>query len=100
MMREFKNYGRIIVAANILSFSVPILSIASETGHDWYCPEPKAHEHSAKHFKDYHSQDADKLAGMIAEVYQDTSLNDDQKKGKTVKIVNKYLTHIYLGEGD
>lgn len=100
MMREFKNFGRIVVVANILFFTVPIQSMASETGHDWYCPEPEAHEHSAKHFKKYHSQDADKLANMIAGVYSDTSLNDGQKNAKTVEIVNKYIKQIHLGEGD
>lgn len=100
MMRKFKNYGRVVVAANILFFSVPILALASETGHDWYCPEQDAHEQSASHYKKYHSQDADKLAGMITAVYKDPSLKDDQKEAKTVEIVNKYVRHIHLGEGD
>lgn len=99
MLKRAEKYGRILIAAIVIAFAFPLLSGGKEKGHDWYCPDPAGHESYVKHLKLHLDHEAGAIADLLGEVYCDASLTKEEKRAKTIKILDKYLSKEKVGPG-
>ncbi len=101
-----KQYKRILFTVSVIVFALPLLAsghdTVSNTGHDWYCPDPEAHAQYEKHRKLHVQHQADSVAAKLEKIYDDSTLTAEQKNAKTVAILNKHLFVVQskLGVGD
>ncbi len=99
MLKRTVKTGRIVIAATVLALALPLMSNGKEIGHDWYCPDHKGHAGYVKHLKLHLDQEAGTIADMLGEVFSDATLTKEQKRAKTIDILNDYLAKEKIGPG-
>lgn len=99
MFKRTETYRRILIAAIVIVLAAPMLSIGSDLGHDWYCPDSAAHKQYTKHLKLHLDHGAEAIANKLDEVYSDPSLTTEQKHAKTLVILNQELSKVKTGPG-
>ena len=92
MLKITETYRRILIAA-------PMLSIGSDLGHDWYCPDSATHAQYTKHLKLHLDHGAEAIADKLDKIYSDPSLTTEQKHAKTLVILNQELSKVKSGPG-
>ena len=88
-----------VIAATLLTLASPLLSNGAELGHDWYCPDHEEHASYVKHLKLHLDHESGAIADMLGDVYCDPSLTKEQKRAKTIDILDKYLSKEKVGPG-
>ena len=76
-----------------------IVSIGSDLGHDWYCPDPATHAQYTKHLKLHLDHGAEAITNVLDKIYGDPSLSSEQKHAKTLDLLNKELAKAKIGPG-
>ena len=99
MLKRTEIYGRVFIAAIVVTLTAPVLSIGSDLGHDWYCPDPAAHAQYTKHLKLHLDHGAENIANVLDKIYSDPSLTAEQKHTKSLTILNKELSKVQVGPG-
>lgn len=99
MLKRTEKYGRVLISAIVISLAAPVLSIASDLGSDWYCPDPAAHAEYTKHLQLHLDHGVDAIATALDEIYSDSSLSSEQKHGKTLIILKRELSKVKVGPG-
>ena len=104
MTRKIGKRGRFIMVFVIASLVSPVISIGAsnkDLGRDWYCSEPEEHTQAyEKHLKMHIDSSAEAIANELQKIFCNQSLTADEKREKTVKVLNQYLSHIKAGMGD
>lgn len=90
---------RIIIAAALLTLASPLVSSGEKLGQDWYCPDHEGHVGYVKHLKLHLDHESEAIADMLGGIYCDPSLTKEQKRAKTIDILNKYLSQERVGPG-
>ena len=99
MLKMTGKHGQILITAVVIMFAFPLFSIGKEMGRDWYCPDPAGHKSYVKHLKLHLDHEAGAIADMLGEVYCDASLTKEEKRAKTINILDKYLSKEKVGPG-
>jgi hypothetical protein len=99
MLKRTEKFRRILIAAIVITLACPVLSIGSDLGHDWYCPDPEAHQQYTKHLKLHLDRGAEAIAEMLDKIYNDPTLSTEEKHAKTLHILNKELSKPHVGPG-
>lgn len=89
----------LLIGCTIL-FAFPVISLGEGAGHDWYCPDQKAHKQYDKHRKQHHDYAAKTIATMVQKIFNDPSLSMEQKNAKAEKVITDELEKVKLGLGD
>jgi len=102
MVEKNGRWGRVLIITIMIVLTAPLSSLgASDTVSDWYCSEPKAHTGDyKKHLKLHIDRGAKAIAGELEKIYNNQSLNTEEKQAKTVEILDKYLLQVKAGMGD
>lgn len=102
MFNKTEKWARVLIVMVLITFAVPVISIgAGDTGRDWYCSEPDHHTIAyQKHLKNHINRGAEAIANSLEKIYSDPSLTTEEKKAKTVAVLDKYLAKVKVGEGD
>lgn len=90
---------RMVIAATLLALASPLMVSGAELGHDWYCPDHEGHASYVKHLKLHLEHESGAIADMLADIYGDPSLTEEQKRAKTMDVLNKYLGKEKVGPG-
>lgn len=90
------------IVSAIMLCATPVLSSgAGDTGRDWYCSDPDAHTKAyQKHVKQHLDRGAVVIADKLEEIYSDQSLSKEEKRAKTLAVLNDHLATIKVGMGD
>lgn len=91
--------GRIVIVTTIIALVSPLVSSGKEMGHDWYCPDHEGHARYVKHLKLHLEHESGAIADMLGAIYCDPSLTKEQKRAKTIDILDKYLSKEKVGPG-
>ncbi len=92
---------RILLVAFVMAFMSPMVVKGGDTGKDWYCSEPEAHSQQyQKHVRLHIDHGAVFITEKLEKIFTDSTLTVEQKKTKTVGILNKYLSRAKAGMGD
>lgn len=100
MLKRTAKHGRFLTAALTTMLAFPLVASGDDTGRDWYCSEPEEHARYEKHLKLHLDYEAEAITRMLEKIYSDSSLSTEQKKQKTLTIINEYLSKIKAGVGD
>ena len=84
----------------LLSLAAPITVYGTDTGKDWYCSNPKEHAKYEKHLQRHLDNSADVITEKLDKIYSNPALSNAEKKAKTLKILEKYLSKMKAGVGD
>jgi hypothetical protein len=93
-------YRRILIAASVAFLTLPLLSKAQDSGHDWYCPDPDTHAIYEKHKKMHEDHEAQAITDLLRKIYTDESLSPEQKTAKAMELIDKYTSKVKMGLGD
>jgi hypothetical protein len=100
MLKISAAHGRILFAAVVIAFASPAVSKEKDhLGHDWYCPDPEAHEQYEKHRKMHMETDAEIIVDMLDKVYNDSAFTAEQKRTHALKILKKDPSELGKGQG-
>lgn len=105
-MEAIMNIKQWFVKAACSSFCILFLcsghafAKSSTTGQDWYCSDPAAHKHYAKHLKEHLHHSSDTIAAQLDAIYTDEALNSDERKKKVLLVLDRYLLKLKAGTGD
>jgi hypothetical protein len=99
MLKRTEEYGRVFIAAIVITLTAPAVSIGSDLGHDWYCPDPATHAQYTKHLKLHLDHGSEAITNVLDKIYSDSSLSAEQKHAKTLDILNKELAKAKIGPG-
>lgn len=99
MLKRTDKYGRVLISTIFISLAVPVLSIASDLGSDWYCSDAAAHSKYTKHLQLHLDHGADAIATALDGIYSDSSLSSEQKHVKTLIILKRELSKVKVGPG-
>lgn len=99
MFKKTKKHRQIIIAAIVIALTAPVLSLGSDLGHDWYCPDPTAHAQYKKHLKLHLDNGAETIADKLEKIYSDPAQSAEEKRAKTLDILNKELSKDQVGSG-
>ena len=99
MLKITEKRRRILITAIVIGLAPPVLSIGSDLGHDWYCPDPTAHAQYTKHLKVHLDHGAEAIAEVLEKIYSDPALSAEEKHSKTLAILNKELSKVQIGPG-
>jgi len=99
MLKITEKCGKILIAATVITLTIPLLSNGNELGHDWYCPDPETHAKYTQHLSLHLDHSAEAIADVLDKIYNDPSLNTEQKHAKTLGILRKELSKAKIGPG-
>ncbi len=99
MLKRTAVTRRIIIAVALLTLASPLMASDQKMGQDWYCPDHKGHASYVKHLKLHLEHDSGAIADMLGGIYCDPSLTKEQKRTKTIDILDKYLAKEKVGPG-
>ncbi len=99
MAKRTATSSRMVIVATFLTLASPLMLSGAELGHDWYCPDHKGHASYVKHLKLHLEHESGAIADMLGGIYCDPSLTKEQKRAKTIDILNKYLSKEKVGPG-
>jgi hypothetical protein len=100
MLKRSAVHGQILFAAVVIALASPVVSKATDhLGHDWYCPDPKAHAEYEKHRKMHMENDAEIIVDRLDKVYNDSALTAEQKRAQALEILKKDPSELAKGKG-
>ncbi|SDO68593.1 hypothetical protein [Desulforhopalus singaporensis] len=104
MLRKIGIHRRLVMAIVMVSLVSPVISIGGsdkDLGKDWYCNEPEEHTRSYQEHVKYHIDNTKQaIANELEEIFTNQSLTADEKRDKTIDVLNRYLLKIKMGTGD
>ena len=68
MLKRTEEYGRVFIAAIVITLTAPVVSIGSDLGHDWYCPDSTTHKQYTKHLKLHLDHGAEAITDVLAAI--------------------------------
>ena len=83
-----------------MTFTTPIITNGGETGKDWYCSDPKAHTQYEEHLRRHLDHSAEAITDTLDKIYSDPALTKEEKKAKTMAVLDKHLSKMKAGMGD
>lgn len=86
--------------AIVMAVTTPILTNAEEVGKDWYCSDHEAHVQYEKHLKRHLDHAAVSITDTLDKIYSDQTLSKEEKKAKTLAVLDKHLSKVKAGMGD
>jgi hypothetical protein len=86
--------------AIVMAVTTPILTNAENVGEDWYCSDHEAHAKYEKHFKRHLEHAAVSITDTLDKIYSDQALSKEEKKAKTLAVLDKHLSKMKAGMGD
>lgn len=100
-MRKKTSYLKSVclLCAAIICMS-PMIASASDEGHDWYCSDPAAHKQYEKHLKQHLNHSSEVIAAKLDKIYGNPELSQEEKKVKTLDVLDTYLLRMKAGMGD
>ena len=84
----------------VMTCTTPIITHAGETGKDWYCSDHEGHAQYEKHLKQHLDNSAEAITDTLDKIYSDQTLSKEQKKEKTLAVLDKHLSKMKAGIGD
>ena len=99
MVKRIATSSRMVFAATFLMLASPLMVSGAELGHDWYCPDHQGHISYVKHLQLHLDHESGVIADKLGEIYCNPSLTKEQKRAKTIDILNKYLSQEKVGSG-
>ena len=78
----------------------PMVASSSEKGHDWYCSDPAAHKQYEKHLNQHLSNSSELIAEKLEKIFSNSGLSQEEKKKKTMGVLDTYLLRMQAGMGD
>lgn len=86
--------------ALVMTVTTPIITNGEDVGKDWYCSDHEAHAKYEKHLKRHLNHSAAAITDMLDKIYNDQTVSKEEKKKKTLAILNKHLSKMKAGLGD
>lgn len=86
--------------ALVMTVTTPIITNGENVGEDWYCSDHEAHAKYEKHLKRHLDHSAEAITDMLDKIYNDQTVSKEDKKKKTLAILNKHLSKMKAGLGD
>lgn len=86
--------------ALVMAVATPIITNAEKTGEDWYCDDHEAHAKYEKHLKRHLDHAAESITDTLDKIYSDQTLTKEEKKAKTLAVLDKHLSKMKAGLGD
>lgn len=86
--------------ALVMVVTTPIISNAENVGEDWYCSDHEAHAKYEKHLKRHLDHAAETITDKLDKIYSDQTLTKEEKKAKTLSVLDKHLSKMKAGIGD
>ena len=83
-----------------MAVTTPILTNAEKVGEDWYCSDHEAHVNYEKHLKRHLDHAAESITDKLDKIYSDQTLSKEEKKAKTLAVLDKHLSKMKAGMGD
>lgn len=84
----------------VMTFTGPIISNGGDSGKDWYCSDPEAHAQYEKHLKRHLDHSVEAITDTLDKIYSDPALTKEEKKKKTLAVLDKHLSKMKAGMGD
>jgi hypothetical protein len=86
--------------AIIMTATTPIITFGENVGEDWYCSDHEAHAKYEKHLKRHLDHSAKAITDTLDKIYSDQALSKEEKKAKTLAVIDKHLSKMKAGLGD
>ena len=83
-----------------MTVTTPIITLGENVGEDWYCSDHEAHATYEKHLKRHLDHSAEAIADTLDKIYSDQTLSKEEKKAKTLAVLDKHLSKMKAGIGD
>lgn len=100
MLKRTHYFTTLLSLSIVMALTTPIITHGGEAGKDWYCPDHEEHVQYQKHLKHHLDKAAEAITETLDKIYSDPALSKDEKKAKTIVVLDKYLSRMKAGIGD
>ena len=100
MLERTNYYVTLFSLSIVMAFTTPIITHGGEAGQDWYCSDHEAHMQYEVHLKHHLDNAADAITETLDKIYSDQTLSKEEKKEKTLDVLDKHLSKMKAGIGD
>ena len=84
----------------VMTCTTPAITNEAESGQDWYCSDSEVHTQYEKHLKRHLDHSVEAITDILDKIYSDPALTKEEKKKKTLAVLEKHLSKMKAGTGD